>query len=331
MRALVTGANGFVGSMLCRKLLQSGVEVRGLVRRTSDLSLLADVPIQQVVGSLEDTASLDAAANGVDVVYHVAAAVSDWGTWEYFHRTTVEGTRSILQAAVKNGVRRFVYISSTAVHSFINAQDMNEESPQLPTPFLYCQAKREAEALVQTVQAQGKIETVIVRPGDIYGPGDRVALLNMAKPLSRGLLPYIGGGKKLGAFTYVENLTDGILLAGTLPQAAGGVYILTDGIKMTWREYFERLTAVLGFPKPRLSVHPRLAYALASMLEGFYLLFKIQQRPPFTRYLVVHLSNDYHFSIARAARELGYSPQVGVDEAFRRTAAWLKEYQAGSG
>ncbi len=329
MRALVTGANGFVGSALCRKLVERGDSVRGMVRSTSDLSLLEGVPIERVVGALDSPASLADAARDVEVVYHVAAAVSDWGPSAYFRRVNVEGTKNVLEAAVQNGVRRFVYVSSAAVHSFIGAQDMDEQSPQLPTPFPYCQSKREAEALVWGYHRRGEIAVTIVRPGDVYGPGDRVALLRLSKLLELGLMATIGRGEKLGAFTYVENLADGLILAGTLEKAAGEAYVITDGVRLTWRTYFEKLTSALGVPKPRISVNPILAYAAASALESVYRFCHIAGRPPITRYLVAHLSEDFHFSIERARQELGYEPRVGVDEAIGRTASWYKRVVRG--
>jgi nucleoside-diphosphate-sugar epimerase len=324
MHALVTGANGFVGSWVCRKLLERGDAVRGLVRATSNLSLLEGVPIERVIGSLDDPDSLEAATRGVDVVFHVAAAVTDWGTLEWFRRVNVEGTRHLIEAAIQNGVKRFVYVSTVAVHSFIDAQDMTEESPQLPTPFPYSQTKREAEALVMGYHDAGKIEVSIVRPGDVFGPGDRVALLRLAPVLEAGLMPNVGRGDKLGAFAYVENLADGILLAGTVDKAAGEAYVITDGVKLTWRAYWERLTAALDLPRPRLSVPPALARALAAVFESAYRLFRIASRPPITRYLVDHMTNDVHFSIEKARRDLSYAPQVGLDEAIARTAAWYR-------
>ncbi len=329
-RVLVTGANGFVGATLCRKLVQRGDDVRGLVRQTSDLSLLEGTPVQRVIGSLEDQPSLVVATQDRDVVYHVAAAVTDWGTLEYFRRINVEGTRNLLEVATKNRTGRFVYVSSVAVHSFIGAQNMDELSPQLPTPFPYCQTKREAEALVLEYHRQGLIPVTIVRPGDVYGPGDRVALLRLATLLEKGRMAHIGGGKKLGAFTYVENLADGLILAGTSDSAVGETYVITDGVRLTWREYFDKLTSALDVPRPRLSVNPTLAYVAASMLEFVYRLFRVSQRPPITRYLVAHLSRDFHFSVDKARRELGYEPQIGVDEAVRRTADWYKKVIRGT-
>jgi nucleoside-diphosphate-sugar epimerase len=140
---------------------------------------------------------------------------------------------------------------------------------------------------------------------------------------------YIKGGKKLGAFTYVENLVDGIILAGIRKEAIGQVYIITDGIKLTWRDYFDKLTLALNVPKPWISVHPGLANIFAMLSEFLYRLFRIQTRPLVTRYVVEHLRNDFHFSIEKARKELGYEPKIDIDEAIDRTAKWYKKTVRG--
>ncbi|MBA4383183.1 MAG: hypothetical protein C0410_00455 [Anaerolinea sp.] len=326
MKILVTGANGFVGSSLCRKLVAAGHQVKAMVRATSDLSLLQGVSVEIVSGSLSDREALIKATIDQEFVFHVAAAVTDWGSLDFFRKINVEGTRNIIEAAILNNVPRFLYVSSVAVASFLDLRNMDEDAPQLPTPYPYCQTKREAEELVNNFHQTGKIQTVILRPGDIYGPNDRVALLRMGEMLRKKQLPYVAGGNKLGAFTYIDNLVDGMMLAGSTEKAFGRTYILTDGVEMSWRTYFEKLTDALGYPHPSLSVNPQVGYAAATMLESFYRLMKIEQRPPFSRYLINHLSTDFHFSIERARVELGYQPLVDMDETFRRTAEWYKAF-----
>jgi polyketide synthase len=325
MRALVTGANGLVGAALCRTLAARGDRVRGLVRVTSNLSSLVGVDVELVLGDLEDSASLKRAARDVEVVYHAAAAVSDWGAQEWFHRLNVDGTRRVLDAAIHQGVSRLVYVSSIAVHSLIGARDVDETAPQNPIPFLYGQSKREAEALALTYHRMGRIDVVIARPGDVYGPWDRMILPRIAPLLRRGLLPYLDGGRTLGAFTYVENLAEGLALAGVAEAAPGQAYVLTDGVELTWRSFLDGLADALGWPRPWLSVPSWLADPAASALEALYRRLGVQRRPPITRYLVEHLRHDVHFSIAKARAELDYAPSVGVEEAFERTAAWFRE------
>jgi len=325
MRVLVTGANGFVGAMLCRKLIERGDKVTGLIRKTSDLSLLKNLSIRRVIGSLEDPASLDESVRGTEIVYHLAAAVSDWGTLKRFRRINVEGTRNLIGASVKAGVSRFVYVSSVAVHSFIDASDLDENAPQLPTPFPYARSKREAEALVMDYNRRGLIQTVIIRPGDIYGPGDRITLLKMAPLLEKGRMGTIDHGRALGAFTYVKNLVDGLILAGIKPEAAGQAYLITDGIKLTWKDYLEKLAEAIEVRRPWYSISGCLAFGIAVLLESIYRLFHIQSRPLLTRYVVKHMTGDFHFRVDKAKRELGYQPCTDISEMIRETAEWYKK------
>jgi nucleoside-diphosphate-sugar epimerase len=287
---------------------------------------LQGVTVEIVSGSLSNRDALQKATINQDLVFHVAAAVTDWGSLEYFRAINVDGTRNAIEAAILNQVPRFLYVSSVAVSSFSDQRNMEEDAPQLPTPYPYCQTKREAEDLVNNLHRSGKIQTVIVRPGDIYGPNDRVALLRMGEMLRRNQLPYVAGGNKLGAFTYIDNLVEGMVLASTNDKAYGRTYILTDGVEMSWRTYFVKLTDALGYPHPSFSVYPQVGYAAAFILENIYRVMKIQQRPPISRYLINHLSTDFHFSIERARVELGYQPIDDMDETIRRTADWYKSY-----
>lgn len=326
MKVLVTGANGFVGAMLCRKLLELKYEVYGLVRETSDLSLLQNLPVVKITGSLQDPESMRKAVQGIHTIYHVAAAVSDWGDLPWFRKNNVEGTRNLLDAAVEADVKRFVFISTAAVHAFLGGKNINEDAPQSPNPFPYCISKQEAERLVIQYHRDKMIDITIIRPGDVFGPGDRTSLLKMKDMLLQGRMLYLNGGKSLGAFTYVENLCDGIILAGTSPRAVGRSYIITDGYMLSWREYFQKLTRELDLPEPKISIPAWLAMFLAVTLESIHHIFRIKKRPLVTKYLVAHLRKDFHFSIQKARKELGFTPNIGVDEAIRRTAKWFRGY-----
>ena len=331
MNILVTGANGFVGAEACKKLIANGDSVRALVRKTSDLGLLAGVEVEVVYGSLTDSASLKAAVAGMDAVCHVAAYVSDWGRLQDMREINVRGTRRLLDLAVEAGVKRFVFISSAAIHSFIDSEEMNEDSPRHKTSYPYCLTKREAEEVVREYDAEGEIEGVILRPGDVYGPGDRTSLLKMADMLEKNRMALIDRGSTLGAFTYVENMADAIVKSVHVTEAAGEAFVITDGIKLTWADYFRKLTAELDLKAPRISVPGPFAGFVAAVLEGVYTLLGIRSRPPLTRYLVEHLRWDFHFSIDKARRILGYEPAVDVDTAILRTAQWYKKTVRKSG
>jgi nucleoside-diphosphate-sugar epimerase len=127
----------------------------------------------------------------------------------------------------------------------------------------------------------------------------------------------------------VENLADGIVLAGTHPKAAGDAFIITDGVEMSWKIYFEKLTSALNLPAPRWSIHPKAVQTLARIMESIHRLFRIKSRPLVTKYLADHLCGDFHFSIEKAKRQIGYEPKVDVDEAIRRTAQWYRQVVRG--
>ena len=156
-----------------------------------------------------------------------------------------------------------------------------------------------------------------------------MSLLKMAPMLEKGRMAIISRGRSLGSFTYVENLADGLILAATRKEASGRTYVITDGVKMTWQDYFDRLTGALEVPPVRLSLPAPLVWCVASLLEWVYRLFRLPGRPFVTRYLVAHLRVDFHFTIERARKELGYEPAVSVDEAIRRTARWYRQSVRG--
>jgi len=326
MLCVVTGANGFVGSNLCKALIKKGHKVRGLVRVTSDLSSIEKLNIELINGSLDDKESLKKAVANVDIVYHVAALANDWGSLKLYRRINVEGTKNILEASSVAKVKRFVYISSIAVHSCYGRQDADENAPAEAVISSYCISKRESESLVMDFYKKTGFPVTIVRPGDVFGPNDRTSFLRMAVPLKKGTLPYIDHGRTVLAYTYVENLVDGIMLAGENKNSIGQAYIITDGIKVTWKELYDALVSELGFRKPLFSLNSRFAWLIAVVLETIYGTLGIKTRPIATRYLINHLRYDFHFSIEKAKKELGYKPEIPFNEGIKRIAQWYKEY-----
>lgn len=325
MRAFVTGANGFLGANLVRRLLADGHDVRGFVRPTSDLSFLDGTGVDLARGSLADRSALAAAADGCDVFFHVAGLASDWAPWEDFFRANVTGAQNASLAARDAGVRRLVHVSSAAVHGFSGYRDRTEEDPAPPSPFPYVETKRRGEEAVRAALGDAGPECVVVRPGNVYGPYDRVTMRPMLKAMESGWMGVLDGGRRLTCPVYVDNLVDALLLGAAHPAAAGRTYLVTDGLEITWREYVDALAAAVALPPPRLSVPVPLAKTLARAFESVYRAAGlIRTAPPLTLYRVANGGTDYHFSIARARRELGFSPRVPLPEACRRTAAWFR-------
>jgi nucleoside-diphosphate-sugar epimerase len=321
VKAFVTGANGFLGSNLVRRLIEECADVTGLVRPTSDRSFLDGVPLRLLLGDINDAACLDRGMAGAEVVYHVAGLASDWAPLETFRRANVDGVRNVMAAAVRAGVRRVLHVSTTAVHGLAGFTDRVETDPMPKTRFPYVETKREGERIAMSTEG---VEVVAVRPGNVYGPRDRITMLPMLKMMESGLMGVIGGGRTLTCPTYIENLVDLIQLAVATPAAAGRAYLATDGLRITWREYVDALAAAMGLPPPKLSIPKSVASCAAGLFEGIFRTLRIRVAPPLTHYRVANGGNDYHFSIDRARRELGFEPKVDLTEACRRTAAWYR-------
>lgn len=324
-RIFITGANGFIGSRLAARLAAEGHELRGLVRRGSDTARLEGVPLERVEGDVRDRASLEAAAEGARVVVHAAARVSDWGSTRAFRSVNVEGTRRAAAAALRAGARRFVFVSSAAVHGFKGGRNMAEDAPMPATPFPYCESKRAAERWLATWATGTSMEITVLRPGNVFGPGDRLFMAPFLRALARGRMGYIDHGRTWTCPAYVDNVVEGIVRACFLPAAAGEAFLFTDGLDIDWRTFTERFALALGRPAPRLSLPFRAAYGAAWVLEQIYRAACRPAPPLLTRYRVCNGGRDYHFSVRKAARLLGYRPLVSLEEAVERTVDWFRK------
>ena len=324
-RVLITGVNGFIGSHLANRFLDAGWEVRGLVRATSDQSFLRGKSLELVVGDVTHRASLDAAMGGVEVVVHVAGLASDWGQWARFHAVNVQGTMHAAESARIHGVRRFVQISSAAVHGFEGARDRTEAAPMAPSRFSYVESKRLAEVWLFEFARRHRFEVVAIRPGNVYGPRDHTFIRKYADAIRAGKGGYVSGGRARTCPTYVENLAGAVLLAADHPAASGEAFLITDGLDIDWRTFTDKLVAAAGLPRPRWSVPFWIGYPLAAAVEVIYRLCRSRTPPLLTRYRICNGGRDYHFDISKARKALGFTPAVGLDEALQRTAAWLKQ------
>lgn len=322
-RALVTGANGFIGSHLTRRLLAEGIEVHALSHRSADR--LEGLPIRVFRGDVSEPASLAPAFAGVEVVFHLAARATDWGPRSEFFRVNVEGTRAALEAARAAGCRRFVHLSSLAVHRFTGHLDADEDTPADQQRYHYGASKAAAEALVHTAAREGWVETTILRPGVVvHGPGDTTAFVHMAPVLARGRWPHVGRGRFVFCYSFIENLVDGVALAGMRPEGAGRTFNITDDIRPTWAEYIEVLQSLFGNRRGSISFPVPVARAAGCAAEWMFRLFRAQNPPPITDYRTALVSKDFHFSCARAKALLDYRPQVPFEEGLRRTVEWYQ-------
>lgn len=321
MKTLVTGAHGFIGSHLAEELLAHGHEVRALVSPWGKLDNLAQVlgqpRLELIRADITEPESLQGVCQDIELVFHAAAKVAEWGPWEPFYQTNVKGTEHMLTEAVQQGVRRLVLVSSVAVHRYTGFR--NADSRKLPVDGdvnAYARSKVLAEALVREAT---DIETVIVRPG-LWPFGPRDPNFNrQARAIQLGLRPLIGGGHAVINTAYSENLVYGLRLAGENPQAAGKSYLIADEGMPSWRELVTELARLLNAPKPRLSLPSGAALGIGKAVEAGWSRVLPGLEPPLTHYLAYVSAADIHFSLAHAKQELGYEPRVSWQEGLRRS------------
>jgi len=328
-RLLVTGASGFIGGWIARGLHERGYRVRALYRRERPperLAELAAAGAELIRVDLTSEAEVRSAVSAQEAVVHAAGLVSDWGPAELFHRLNVEATERLLSEARAAGCRVFLYIGSAAVHGFGPHHRSTEQGPYYPPVSAYQASKRQAEEAVLAADGPG-MRTVVLRPADVYGPGDTNIFYRMLADQEKGIRATLGGGRRLTSVVYIEDLVRVVVLALEREEAAGEVFNITSGERVSWGE-------LMGYTSSLLGVHPwfelplPLAWVLAGLLTGGYRLFRIRRDPPLTLYRWAHLAYDFDFSIEKARRLLGYEPQVDWREGLRRTVAAYREDRA---
>ncbi|ADI14678.1 NAD-dependent epimerase/dehydratase family protein [Truepera radiovictrix] len=323
MKVLVTGAHGFIGSHLTRLLLEEGCAVRALVSpwgRPDNLrSVLENPRLELVRADVTEPHTLTGSCRDVEVVFHAAARVAEWGPWGPFERVNVRGTENLLREAERARVRRFVLVSSVAVHRYTGFRHADPRALPLDGDVnAYARSKALAEALVMRA---GGLEPVAVRPGLLpFGARDP-NLARQVAALRWGGVPLVGGGRAVFNTAYVGDLARGLLLAGTVGAAAGRVYVIGDAGMTSWRDWFGTLAHLAGAPRPRLHLPGDAAMALSSGVERVWARLAPRTPPPLSRYLAYVVRRDVHFSLAHAERELGYHPRWRWPEALERTLA----------
>ena len=321
MKVLVTGAHGFIGSHLVDKLLAEGASVRALVSPWGQLDNLAGVlgRLELVRADITQPESLVGVCDGVELVYHAAARVADYGPEKAFWQANVKGTENLLREAERAGVKRLVLVSSVAVHRYSGFRDAD---PRVQPRDGMINAYAHSKVAAEDVLKRAGLETVIVRPGLWpFGPRDP-NFRRVVEALKKGMFPLVDGGKAVLNTAYSENLVSGLWLAGTVPQAAGRTYVLADAGTPSWKDVFSELAHLLHAPEPRLSLPGSLTEPLGEAVERAYALAGSRE-PPLTRYRGALMRRDVHFSTAAAAHELGYCPEVSWQEGLARTVTAL--------
>ncbi len=306
--AFVTGGSGFIGGALIERLRREGWEVRALARSVGAAAKVRERGAEPVAGELGDLGALEAESVGCDVCFHAAAKVEDWGDPAEFERLNVGGTANVIGACRAAGVRRLVHVGTEAALTAGQALvGVDERAPLRPdSPFLYSSSKAKAEQLVRDANGDG-LETVVVRPRFVWGKGDTTLLPAIVDLVRSGRFRWIGGGRHLTDTTHVDNTVEGLWLGAT-KAPAGGIYFVTDGEPVVFREFLERMLATQGVSVPDKSVPAGVATAAAAGAESVWRLLRRPGAPPLTRFAVWVSSKECTLDISRARAELGYEP-----------------------
>jgi nucleoside-diphosphate-sugar epimerase len=331
MKVLVTGASGFLGSHIVDECVRSGDDVRVLVRLSSDLSYLRTVPgIDFAFGNLTDESAVERATSGVDVVYHSAARVLDYGSRDQFWDANVVGTERLLEAARRNGASRFVFVSSpSAVMTGEDQFDIDESQPY-PERYLnrYSETKAAAERLILAADSPG-FTTCAIRPRGVWGPRDRHGFLpKLVAKMLAGKLPDLSGGRTVyTSLCYCQNAAQACLLAARSDRVGGKAYFVADGETTDVWALIAEVGRLFGAQPPTRTVSPAFRDVLVEAVELVWRLPFIAHRysPPLSRYSAALLTRSTTYDTGAAARDFGYRPTVDQRTGLHALTRWVEQ------
>ncbi len=323
-KVLITGANGFIGSNLCRYLLAKGYDVYGLVRRTSDLHFLEGLPVDLIFGDLSDPSDLQLPLDTAYVV-HAASIVSDLATETECEAGIFSLTVNLVEKSMSLGIKpkRFVYISTTLALGYLGTNLSEEKPGQSADSMPYVRGKKRTETYLMEKRQSDHLPVVILRPGDTYGPNDRTACDKILRAAELGVPIIVGSGRHQFAFCYIDNLCQAVQLSFKNDKAVGNAYTVTNGVLPTWRQFFSGLQKGLG-KRQRIYVPVWLAKTLASFQE---LRKKVSPgfQPDLTQYRIQRITTETTYDISRTVTELGYRPDNDTERQIRTIVEWYRE------
>jgi len=321
MKVLITGATGLLGRHLLRELQLRGEQIRALVLPVENAKSLREQGIEIVRGDVTDVSTLVPAVKGIDCVIHLAGMMGVWRPLADYRRVNVTGCENLYWVAQKAGVRRFVHTSSHTVYGLGHGRFMTEQDVLRPDPDPYSITKAEGDHLIRRLMQDSTIETVILRPGTFFGPGDHLHFGRMAERVKQGKGVIIGRGDNALPFCYVSDVVRGFLLATYHENAPGNVYNITNDRPLTQREIFNTIADAVGGKRPTQHL-PYLPIYYGSIVAEKIAAIR-QTRPIVTRLGAMMFGTDNRHSIEKARRELGYEPEVNIREGLELAAEWF--------
>lgn len=322
-RVLVTGATGFTGAILARKLVRSGLEVHAIARASSNLDALRDLPIHWHRGNVFDEAVVAEATQGVDYIFHVAAAYREARHADAMYtQVHVLSTQLLARAALKNpAFKRFVHVSTVGVHGHIANPPADELYSMRPGD-IYQQTKADAELWLRDFAQKKPLPYTVIRPAAIYGPGD-TRLLKFFRMASHRILFLLGRGQYLYHLIHVDDLTNIMILAATHPAARGEIFICGNPDCVTLEQMARIVAGELGnrFRLVRLPAFP--FFLAADVCE--WVCRKLGVEPPIHRRRLAFFTKDRSFNTRKLREKLGYQARYSNEAGLIQTTRWYCE------
>ena len=326
---LITGANGFIGSNLCRYFLNNNCNVYGLVRKTSDLHFLEGLDVKLICSDLNEVDKIKLPEN-MDIIVHCAATVSDNADETSCKRDIYNATIKFVNYIIDSNINldKFIFISTALVLGY-GKLNISNENPGKTASFLpYAKYKMETEKYLFEAHRKHNFPVIILRPADVYGPYDRTSSIHMLKAIEDGVPPIAGHGKWIFPFCYVDNLCQAIYLACNKTNIEGRAYTITNDCNVTWKEFFSVFLKRLN--KRQLFYIPVFVPYLIAFFMKIIQVIVPSFEPALNFYRARRITTDTSYDISRTIKELNYIPDKNTERQLNSIVDWyLKEKSSG--
>ncbi len=316
-----------MGMALIKRLIAEGHKITSFSRREYPLHWA--LGINSIQADIRDLKAVEEACRDRDVVFHLAAKVGIWGKYDDYYSTNVTGTFNVIKACRKQGVSRLVFTSSSSV--IFDGSDLDGIDESYPYPEKhgshYASTKALAERMIIEANSSD-LKTISLRPHLVWGPYDAHLVPGVLRRAASGKIRRIGDKEHFIDTTYIDNMTDALLLAAealeSRPEAAGIALFISNGEPARVWDFVNSIIQIAGHEPVQKKIPERIAMIGAGLAEWFHKVFNIKSEPFMTRYAIKELCTNHWFDISNARKILDYNPGVSYAEGFKHLKEYLK-------